>query len=104
MRIFGPQHVRRQVLQILDSFEMRYTAGVPVNTALGSERRSAPNGYIRARVSDTLIRLNEVQTRTDASAQRECLAKQARHIVRSGDTAGSLTDVLQRFSALERAR
>ena len=103
MPIFGPKHVRRQVLQILDSFEMLYTTGVPVDTALSTARPNAANGYIREGFSDTLIRINEGQTLTDAFVQGEYFTEQARHMIRSGDAAGNLTDILQRFSTLESA-
>jgi len=99
--IFGRYHVRRQVLQVLDAFEMLYTAGVPADQALQTARRSTTNGYVRESFADTLDRMRQGASLSDAFSGGEYLTEQARHMINSGDAAGSLSEMLQRFWTLE---
>ncbi|MEM7404241.1 MAG: type II secretion system F family protein [Pseudomonadota bacterium] len=99
--IFGAFHVRRQCLHVLRAFEMLYTAGVPAEDALKRAAGVSWNGYVTESFDDALGQVRNGATLGDALADSGYLTERARHMVRSGDSAGTLTDMLQRFAKLE---
>jgi general secretion pathway protein F len=101
MPVLGEWHVRRQVLTVLDAFEMLYSAGVTPDQALAAAAANASNSFIRESFDDTRARMQHGMPLGQAFADGEYLTSRSKQFVTSGDSAGQLSDMLRRNSALE---
>ncbi len=99
--LFGAVHVRREVLSVLDAFEMMYTAGVDAERALEAACDNTTNGIIRSSFEDAHARLTHGMPLGETFAANVFLTQRTRQFVTTGDKSGSLTDMLVRNSVLE---
>ncbi|MDH3453123.1 MAG: type II secretion system F family protein, partial [Gammaproteobacteria bacterium] len=99
----GQLHKRREVLQVLESFELLYSAGVSPLQALRLAADSASNGHVQARFAHALEQLTQGIALADAFKASGLLSASAGHMLATGDASGRLTESLQRLCGLERS-
>ena len=99
---FGELHQRREVLQVLESFELLYSAGVPPLQALQLAKDSATNGHVRERFEQAHAQLQQGLPLADAFNASGMLSASANQLLLTGDASGRLTEMLRRVSAVER--
>lgn len=99
---FGRLHQRREVLQVLESFELLYSAGVTPLQALQLAADSATNGHVRERFKQALAQLHQGVPLAEAFDASGMLSASASQLLLTGDASGRLTEMLRRIAAVER--
>lgn len=98
----GPLHQRRDVLQVVESFELLYSAGVAAHQAMRLAAAGASNGHVQSRFMHSLELLEQGAPLAEAFRAAGLLSASANQMLATGDASGRLTEMLRRFSTLER--